>query len=40
MFSCLLACGEGEYGGTDIGIKLLPLSELVSFAFSVVKVIA
>ena len=65
----MLTCGEGEYGGTDIGIKLLPcyihsvmwvclcipghihcscstvmtllcipVSELVSFAFSTIPI--
>ena len=24
----MLACGEGEYGGTDIGIKLLAVMQL------------
>ena len=24
LADCYIACGEGEYTGTDIGIKLLP----------------
>ena len=39
QFSCLLACGEGEYNivWTDIGIKLLSAVgvSLLSFTFTV-----
>ena len=45
----MLACGEGEYGGTDrdqivtmlrtvMALLCIPLSELVSFAFSTIPI--